>query len=218
MIGRSIVRGAAFAAAIVLASGCTTSPTRPGEEPAGQDIAIAGASVGIATGNLTAEMRRRAMFGTGMNPISGDDAAGYYMDQLEERLRQPLRRSGVSIVRHGNNITLKLPGDRVFVAGEAEIEPRSNDTLHEIIRALREYEKTLIEVAGHTDDSGSAEANLELSKLRADVLAGYMIPPLDIRRIVSEGYGQEHPIADNRTDEGRARNNRMELTLVPFTR
>ena len=83
---------------------------------------------------------------------------------------------------------------------------------------LREYEKTIIEVAGHTDSTGSDAYNQRLSERRAQSVAQYLegqgIRPL---RIVTEGYGERYPVASNETAAGRQQNRRVELTLAPLT-
>ena len=81
-----------------------------------------------------------------------------------------------------------------------------------------EFEQTVIEVAGHTDNTGSDQYNQQLSERRANAVAAYL-KTRDVRpdRIITVGAGETHPVASNDTPDGRQRNRRVELTLVPLT-
>lgn len=179
--------------------------------------AIAGAVVGIATGDDASERRKRALIGAGVGALSGG-GIGYYMDVQEAKLRQRLEGTGVSVTRHGNNITLNMPSNITFGVDEAQLRPEFTNVLDGVAMVLDEYEKTLIEVAGHTDSTGSEAYNQQLSERRAEAVANYLrtkgIQPL---RILSRGYGEEYPVADNSTAAGRQLNRRVELTLSPIT-
>ena len=83
---------------------------------------------------------------------------------------------------------------------------------------LKEYDKTLIEVAGHTDSTGAAEYNQGLSERRAQTVATYLAGKgLMEQRIITIGVGETRPVATNDTAEGRQLNRRVELTLAPVT-
>jgi len=83
---------------------------------------------------------------------------------------------------------------------------------------VQEFEKTIIVVAGHTDSTGSNAYNQQLSERRAESVARYLLSKGVIEaRIESVGFGEDHPIADNSTDAGRALNRRVELSLLPIT-
>jgi outer membrane protein OmpA-like peptidoglycan-associated protein len=83
---------------------------------------------------------------------------------------------------------------------------------------VKEYEKTIIEVTGHTDSTGTAEYNQTLSEKRASSVGDY-IPGQGIlaTRVLTQGFGQNMPVADNGTPSGREQNRRVELRLVPLT-
>jgi outer membrane protein OmpA-like peptidoglycan-associated protein len=220
---RNLTRAAALAAAAILAAGCTTLEPYSREErtsraTAGAAIgAIAGAAVGIATGDDARERRRRAMIGAGIGGLSGA-GVGYYMDRQEAKLREQLEGTGVSVTRHGDNITLNMPGNITFGFDEAALRAEFHKVLDSVALVLNEYNKTIIEAAGHTDSTGAASYNQGLSERRANAVAQYLTGRgVDSRRIVARGYGQNHPIASNDTPQGRQQNRRVELTLVPLT-
>lgn len=179
--------------------------------------AIAGAVVGIASGDSAKERRRRALIGAGVGGLAGG-GIGYYMDQQEMKLRQQLEGTGVSVTRHGDNITLNMPSNITFGTNESAVRPDFAAVLDSVALVLKEYSKTLIEVAGHTDSTGAAGYNQLLSERRADSVASHLRRSgIDDRRIITRGYGKDYPIASNSTPAGREQNRRVELTLVPLT-
>ncbi len=99
-----------------------------------------------------------------------------------------------------------------FDTGKSSIKPDSQATLGEIANLLRSRASLRIAIEGHTDNVGAAQANKTLSESRArSVLDAVVGMGIDRKRLKSTGYGQERPIADNRNEEGRARNRRVEL-------
>ncbi|KAB7624443.1 OmpA family protein [Alkalilimnicola sp. S0819] len=208
----------------LLIGGCTTMDPYTREEKTasatkGATIgAIAGAVVGIATGDDSSERRKRALIGAGVGALAGG-GVGYYMDVQERKLRERLEGTGVSVTRHGDNITLNMPGNITFALDESTLRPQFTAVLNDVALVLQEYENTLIEVAGHTDSTGSDSYNQGLSERRAQSVSDYLrtrgLQPL---RIITRGYGERYPVADNSTAQGRQANRRVELTLTPITR
>ncbi|HEY3348192.1 MAG TPA: OmpA family protein [Thermoanaerobaculia bacterium] len=99
-----------------------------------------------------------------------------------------------------------------FDTGKATIKPDSARTLDDAAAALKVAAALRVEVAGHTDNVGSPDANLRLSQERAQaVMAALAGRGIKADRLTAKGYGQTTPVADNRTEEGRARNRRVEL-------
>jgi OmpA-OmpF porin, OOP family len=99
-----------------------------------------------------------------------------------------------------------------FDTGKATINPDSAATLDAAAGALKAAGDLTVEVAGHTDNVGTAEANLKLSQDRAQaVMAALVERGVKADRMTARGYGQTAPIADNRTEDGRAKNRRVEL-------
>ena len=140
------------------------------------------------------------------------------MDRQEDKLRAQLQGSGVSVTRVGDNINLNMPGNVTFATDSADINADFYDVLTSVVLVLKEYEKTLIQVVGYTDNTGSVEYNQQLSERRAASVTRFL-ESQDIRevRIETYGFGVDNPIATNDTPEGRQLNRRVELTLVPLT-
>ncbi|MCC5858787.1 MAG: OmpA family protein [Ectothiorhodospiraceae bacterium] len=205
-------------------SACTTLDPYTGEERTARATtgaavgAVAGAVIGAATGSDSRDRRKRALIGAGIGGLSGA-AVGAYMDRQEAKLRERLQGSGVSVTRHGDDIILNMPGNVTFGFDSADLRPEFFEILDSVALVVNEFDQTLIEVAGHTDSTGSAAYNQRLSERRADTVGRYLqARDVDSRRIATAGFGEDYPIASNQTEAGRQANRRVELTLVPITR
>ena len=153
------------AAAAVLGAGCTTNPYTGEREAgnAGKGAAI-GAVVGAAAGLLTkGDKLDNALIGAGVGAIAGG-GVGYYMDVQEAKLRQQLQGTGVSVTRNGDNITLNMPGNVTFATNSADLNSQFFPVLDSVALVLKEYDKTIVEVAGHTDNTGGKQLNQGLSE------------------------------------------------------
>jgi len=172
--------------------------------------ALAGAAVGGIAGK-----GKGALIGAGVGALAGG-AVGNYMDRQESKLRSQLQGTGVSVTRSGDTINLVMPGNITFATGSADLNASFFSVLGSVALVLKEYDKTTIDVAGHTDNTGSAPKNQSLSEQRARTVAEFLhgkgIPE---QRIASAGYGSSRPVASNGTAQGRQQNRRVELTLTP---
>ncbi|MGC3981782.1 MAG: OmpA family protein [Steroidobacteraceae bacterium] len=208
----------AITAAAVLSAGCTTINPYTGEQQTSKAVkgAAIGAGVGIVAGLLTGgNDLRNAAVGAGIGAIAGGSVGGY-MDVQEAKLRQKMQGTGVTVTRNGDNITLNMPGSITFATNSADLNSQFYSALDGVDLVLKEYDKTMIEIAGHTDSTGSAALNQSLSERRAQSVASYLSSRgLDSKRILTVGAGPSRPVASNDTPEGRQQNRRVELTIVP---
>lgn len=105
--------------------------------------------------------------------------------------------------------------DVFFDTDKAVIRETGKAKLDEVAASLGEWGKVRIEVAGHTDSTGSAAYNKKLSKKRAEAVKAYLVGKgIEAERLQAVGYGEAKPIASNKTREGRAKNRRVELTEI----
>ena len=203
-------------------SACQTTDPYTGEKKvnaASKGAAIgaaAGAVVGAISGSDAQERRKRAMIGAGIGGLAGA-GVGAYMDKQESDLRKEMEGTGVSVTRQGDNITLNMPGNITFKSGSAELSPSFPKVLDGVNMVLKKYEKTIVEVAGHTDNVGTTDYNQGLSERRAHTVTNYLVGKgVKSERTISIGAGESHPVASNDTEAGRAANRRVELTLLPL--
>lgn len=210
-------------AAVAFLSGCETLDPYTGESKTSNATrgaligAAAGAVVGLVSGDDAVERRQRALIGAGVGALAGG-SIGHYMDRQEAELRAELEDTGVSVTRIGDNITLNMPGNVTFATDSADLSPAFFEVLDSVGKVLREFEQTVVEVAGHTDSTGTEEYNQRLSERRASTVAQY----LSARRVLEQrliviGMGELRPVADNESADGRQLNRRVEITLVPVT-
>jgi outer membrane protein OmpA-like peptidoglycan-associated protein len=204
-------------------SGCETLDPYTGETETSKATkgaligAAAGVVAGLMSGDDAVERRQHALIGAGIGALAGG-AVGNYMDKQEAKLRAELQGTGVSVTRIGDNITLNMPGNVTFDTDSSALRPQFFGVLNSVGKVLTEYDKTVVEVAGHTDSTGSDSYNMQLSQRRANTVGEYLYTQgIMDQRIISVGMGEHHPIADNSTPEGRQLNRRVEITLVPVT-
>jgi outer membrane protein OmpA-like peptidoglycan-associated protein len=204
----------AVALGSLLLTGCAstgnpdTAKTRSG--------AAIGAGIGAVIGLLSkGDKFENAAIGAAIGGLGGA-AIGSYQDQQERKLRAQLANSGVEVQRVGNNITLDMPGGVTFATNSADINANFYTVLDKVAATLGEFNQTVIEVAGHTDSTGSRAYNMALSERRAGSVVSYLsskgVAP---ERMISVGAGPDHPVDTNDTPEGRAQNRRVEITIVP---
>lgn len=175
--------------------------------------AVVGGLIGVATGN---DPRVGALLGAGIGGLSGA-MIGNYMDQQEAELRQQLQGTGVSVTRVGQQIILNMPSNITFAVDSDRIQPQFNETLISVALVLKKFNKTVVDVYGYTDSTGSESYNLELSQKRATSVATVLASQgVDQRRFYITGKGEDDPIASNSTESGRAQNRRVEIQLSPI--
>ncbi len=103
----------------------------------------------------------------------------------------------------------------LFDTGKATLQPASQEQLGNIAAILKAYPKVKIRLGGYTDNTGDAAANVKLSDERANGVMGELVKlGTDAARMSAKGYGEEHPVADNATEEGRAKNRRISLRVT----
>jgi outer membrane protein OmpA-like peptidoglycan-associated protein len=140
------------------------------------------------------------------------------MDKQEDELRRVMRDSGVTVTRKGDDIILNMPGNVTFRTDSADLNAQFFKVLDGVAQVAKKYDKTIIEVAGHTDSTGSADYNRQLSQRRATSVADYLVSRgVAQARIMTAAGGEDHPVASNATEQGRSANRRVEVTLAPLT-
>lgn len=211
-----------LAIAAVYLSGCTTTDPYTGQQKMSNTAggALIGAGLGAATGLLvggSATGRRdAALVGAGIGALGGG-LIGNYMDSQESELRAQLQGTGVSVTRAGDRIILNMPSNITFATDQDQVMPGFYATLDSVAIVLRKFNKTLIDVDGHTDSTGSAGYNQGLSERRAISVANYLgSRGVDQRRMSAVGYGPDRPVASNASEAGRAQNRRVEISIAPI--
>lgn len=199
-------------AATLVIAGCATTENQNATRGAAIG-AVAGAIAGKATGN---HKNKRLVIGAAVGALAGA-AVGSYMDNQEKALREQLSGSGVKVIRDGDNLRLDIPAQLTFDINRSDIRSNLFPVFNDIAKVLRDYPKTMLVVAGHTDDTGTYQYNMNLSKARADSVKSYLVAQnvQDIR-IETQGFGPNYPAVPNNSEANRAANRRVEIHIEPI--
>ncbi|KQT52049.1 cell envelope biogenesis protein OmpA [Aureimonas sp. Leaf454] len=204
-------------------TGCTTNPYT-GESQISNTLGGAGIGAGVGAlggyvvGKATgANSGTAALIGAGIGGLAGG-GIGAYMDNQEAELRRQLQGTGVSVTRVGDRIVLNMPSNITFPSDGDTIRSQFYPVLNSVAIVLAKYDRSAVDVAGHTDSQGSDSYNYDLSQRRAESVADYLASQrIDGGRLNVRGYGESQPVADNATDYGRAENRRVEVSISPYS-
>jgi outer membrane protein OmpA-like peptidoglycan-associated protein len=214
--GRYFAYGVTTLILCALLCSCAALQQERGERTTSRDKTKKGAAIGAAGGAVLGailgegeldEILAGAAIGAGIGA-----GVGVYMDSQEEKLA---RIPGTTVERVDDNMLLvHFDSDVLFEIDSSTLSGDSRYALDQAAGVFTEYPKTAIISQGHTDSTGSDEHNQRLSERRADSVRSYLVGlGVDGARILSEGYGEQYPVATNDTTEGRRLNRRVDLLL-----
>ena len=223
MIKNSLKAGIATAIAATMLAGCatytgqTTDPNDPNRTQRGALIGAGiGAVAGLLAGKDATDRRQKAMVGAGIGGLAGA-GIGAYQDRQEAELRRQTAGTGVDVQRDGDVIKLNLPDGVTFDFNKTEVKPQFYPALNAIARTIGEYNQTIVEINGHTDNIGALAVNQRISEQRAQSVASYLAAQgVQSVRMETRGFNYQYPVADNATEQGRAMNRRVEIRLIPL--
>ncbi len=198
-----------------LIAGCTTVNPYTGQTQTSKSTW--GTAIGAASGALIGSTKSStgALIG-GLAGAAVGGGVGYYLDAQAAELRAELVSTGVQVVESDDNIRLIMPGNITFKTDSADINASFYSVLNSVAKVLNKYSNSTVLVSGHTDSTGSADYNLDLSKSRAQSVAAYLQGQgVKSSRFEVMGMGSSNPIASNSTAEGRAQNRRVEIKIIP---
>ncbi len=170
-----------------------------------------GAAVGAGVGKLAGNTAVGAIMGAAIGGVAGA-TIGAYMDKQANEMREDLE--GAHIERVGEGIKITFDSGILFDVNKTDLKPVAQQNIQELSETLKKYEDTNILIEGHTDDTGADEYNQNLSERRAKSVADYL-NSLGVAnsRVTTTGYGEQQPIADNTTVQGREQNRRVEIAI-----
>ena len=208
-----------LAAASALALTACVDPNAYPNDPnaRAKNGAIIGGLIGAATGIATAgdgdELKGAIVggaLGAGTGALIGSD-----LDRQAAELRGSLN-SNISVTNAGDYLIVNMPQDLLFATDSATVRSDLTADLRTVASSLLRYPNSRIEVIGHTDNTGTAAYNQDLSQRRAVAVAGVLrdngVPGA---RLAAYGRGEDQPVASNLTPEGRAQNRRVEIIIRP---
>ncbi len=214
----SKLTSAALISGLLVTTACVTNPETGNRTISKAAIGgVGGAAAGLLLGDLLGGRNDRTekIVGAGIGAIAGA-GIGAYMDAQERKLRAQTAGTDVQVIRDGDNLLLNMPAGVTFATNQSAIQPQFRTTLDQVAQTLTSYEKTFIDVYGHTDSTGNDSINLPLSRDRARSVADYLSSRgLQSARVATQGFGASQPVADNTTEAGKQANRRVEIKIVP---
>ena len=174
---------------------------------------LLGAAAGAATAKDGNEFKGAILggaLGAGTGALVGAD-----LDRQAAELRGSLN-SNISVTNTGDYLIVNMPQDLLFATDSAAVRPDLRSDLNTVAASLLRYPNSTIEVIGHTDNTGAAAYNQDLSQRRAVSVASILreggVPG---GRVAAFGRGEDQPVASNLTLDGRAQNRRVEIIIRP---
>lgn len=211
-----------LAASGLVALGACTQTATGTAGPVGnrtQQGALAGAAIGAIYGatrdddsnNQGKDAARGAILGAAAGAVAGN-----ILDRQAAALDQAVTNPNVQIINHGSYLQVILPEGILFGTDSAAVSGPAQTDLYAVARNLNQYPNSRVEVIGHTDNTGSAAYNQDLSQRRAQSVAGILTAGgVSSGRVVAVGRGEDQPVASNATTQGKAQNRRVEILIRP---
>jgi outer membrane protein OmpA-like peptidoglycan-associated protein len=201
-----------------LIAGC--APPQNKQEQGTRYGAAGGAAAGALLGQAIGGNTQATLIGAGLGALAGGvigNKVGKNMDEQEAAMRRELAAvEAANIQRNADVLAVTFRSDYLFAVGSANLNAGAFDEISRVSRVLNQYPDTSIQVAGHTDSTGSEQTNQTLSENRAEnvknALVGQGVHP---NRISTIGFGESTPVADNSSESGRQLNRRVIITIKP---
>jgi outer membrane protein OmpA-like peptidoglycan-associated protein len=174
-----------------------------------------GVLAGLISGDDSKERKQNAIKGALIGGAGGA-VVGNVLDKQAAELQKSLGNDRVTITNTGDRLIVSLPQDITFASDSATLSSGIQSDLNAVATNLQSYPNSTVQVIGHTDSTGEAGYNQNLSVQRANsvvnVLAGAGV---SFTRLQGIGRGEDQPVASNLTEEGKAQNRRVEIVILP---
>lgn len=186
---------------------CGTSKAFKGGAIGAAAGGVAGGLIGHQAGNTAVGILIGAAVGGTTGALIGN-----HMDKQVEELQNDLE--GATVQRVGEGILITFDEGMQFNTDKYQVPEEGTQNLKDLSDVLKKYEETDILIEGHTDNVGAEDYNMELSEKRANAVKKYLIEKgVSPTRMTSIGYGEDQPLQDNETEDGRAHNRRVEVAI-----
>lgn len=175
----------------------------------------AGAAIGAGIGSAAGNSGVGAIIGAVVGGVAGG-VIGDHMDKQKRELEQQVPEAQIETVNNGEAIKVTFDSGILFGVDKSTLSPESRQALARFAENMNANPDTDIRIVGHTDNTGRHAYNMDLSDRRAKSVVDFLVAQNVLRnRITAQGVGPDQPIAENKTPEGRAKNRRVEIFIVP---
>ena len=213
---KPLLLGAASLLALTACSDPSQFPGTDGDRT--RQGAIAGAAVGAVLGGTResgSDRLRNAAVGAAIGAAAGG-LIGNALDAQAAELRNDFGNGQIDVINTGSELIVRMPEAILFATDSASLNPQLRSDLFVLSDSLNKYPNSIVTVTGHTDNTGSAAYNQDLSERRAQSVASVLRSGgVASGRLNVVGAGESRPIATNQTAEGRAQNRRVDITITP---
>ena len=204
---------------LALMTSCEATKNANNQQKGSVIGAAGGAILGAVIGNNVGTKGDGGALGAVIGGVVGGAAGniiGNKMDKQAQRIEEEIPGAEVKRIDDGIIVNFDENSGVYFATDKYNINAKSEATLKGLSKVMQEYPETNILVVGHTDNVGSADYNMTLSKNRAQAVTNYLTSiGLAAGRFTTQWYGEEQPKYDNNTAEGRSKNRRVVLAIVP---
>jgi outer membrane protein OmpA-like peptidoglycan-associated protein len=171
----------------------------------------AGGNIGTDITNI-ADTAKKDILNGGTDIANTIDNAG---DSIKNKTTDAIDGLGAFFKRKlPNGIELNIPENGIET-GKSTLKKESDEQINNIVEIMKAYPAMQLKIGGYTDNTGDAKVNLKLSEERATTVMNAIVKKgIDLARLKAEGYGQEHPVATNDTEEGRQENRRIDVRIT----
>lgn len=207
-----------FALAMVIMTGCEAVKNANNQQKGTVIGSAGGAILGAVIGNNVGgggNGELGAVIGGVVGGAAGN-ILGNKMDKQAKRIEEEIPGAEVERIDDGIVVNFDENSGVYFATEKYNINAASEKTLNGLAKVMKEYPQTNILVVGHTDNTGAANYNMTLSKNRAESVTTYLSQQgLSAGRFTTQWYGEEQPKYDNSTADGRSKNRRVTLAIIP---
>ena len=200
----------------VFLAACTPDPNAPPRQNTTTG-AVTGAVIGGILAGTQGKGNKLAqgLLGAAVGGAIGG-AIGSSLDAQAAELRSQIGDPNVGITNTGSALVVNMPESILFAFDSAVVQPNLTSSLFAVAANLQKYPNSTVQVVGHTDNSGTAAYNQDLSQRRAASVANVLISAgVSASRVVAIGRGEDVPVASNLSAAGRAQNRRVEIIIRP---